>query len=122
MSTHPVSDNNVIAEILRRLPAARNSRIQSHRRTSGARLRRIHDVVRAYLTHRARQDVVPRNPASHIELPAGKRPEGLVWTDERVEHWLRTSRAPAPSWSGPPSRPASSSTSPPPTATTPSGT
>jgi integrase len=90
-----VEDDDAIAEILRRLLAARNNRAQSHRRISGARLRRIHDVVRAYLTHRARQDVIPRNPASHIELPTGKRPEGLVWTDERVERWLRTGRRPS---------------------------
>ena len=91
----PSLEDDGISEILRRLLAARSNRIQSHRRISGARLRRIHDVVRAYLTHRARQEVIPRNPANHIELPAGRRPEGLVWTDERVERWLRTGRRPS---------------------------
>lgn len=90
----PVEDDG-ISEILRRLLAARSDRIQSHRRISGARLRRIHDVLSAYLTQRARQEIIPRNPANHVELPAGKRPEGLVWTNERVERWLRTGRRPS---------------------------
>jgi integrase len=91
----PAAEDDAISEILRRLLAARDDRIQSHRRISGARLRRIHDVVRAYLTQRARQEIIPRNPATHIELPSGKRPQALVWTPERVERWLRTGRRPS---------------------------
>jgi len=91
----PPVEDAAISEILRRLLAARADRIQSQRRISGARLRRIHDVVRAYLTQRARQEVIPRNPATHIELPHAKRPEALVWTPERVERWLRTGRRPS---------------------------
>jgi integrase len=91
----PAVEDDAISEILRRLLAARDDRIQSPRRISGARLRRIHDVVRAYLTQRSRQEVIPRNPAAHVELPTGKRPEALVWTPERVERWLRTGRRPS---------------------------
>jgi len=87
---HPMFDDD---EILRRLLQARTDRV---RRVSPARLRRIHDVVHAYLAQRARQEVIPRNPAAHVQLPAGRSPKALVWTDERVERWLRTGRRPSP--------------------------
>ena len=86
----PISDPP--SETLRRLMQVRSD----DRQVSAARLGRIHDVVRAYLAQRARQEVIPRNPAAHVQVSAGRRPEALVWTDERVERWLRTGRRPSP--------------------------
>ena len=87
---HPISDPP--SGTLRRLLQARND----DRRVSAARLARIHDVIRAYLAQRARQDVIPRNPAAHVQLSPARRPAALVWTDERVERWLRTGQRPSP--------------------------
>jgi hypothetical protein len=58
----PMSDPP--SETLRRLLKARTD----DRRVSPARLGRIHDVFRAYLAQRARQDVIPRNPAGHVQV------------------------------------------------------
>ena len=35
------------------------------------------------------------NPASYVELDAGRRPRAVVWTDEQVDAWRRTGRRPA---------------------------
>jgi integrase len=87
---HPVSDED---EILRRLLQVRKDGV---RRVSPARLRRIHDVVHAYLAQRARQEAIPRNRAAHVQRAADRPPRALVWTDERIERWLRTGRRPSP--------------------------
>jgi integrase len=42
-----------------------------------------------------RRKHIPQNPAEHVELPSGRRPKSVVWTDERVEHWRRTGERPA---------------------------
>ncbi|MFJ6855264.1 tyrosine recombinase XerC [Streptomyces sp. NPDC091271] len=36
------------------------------------------------------------NPASHVELKAGRRPKALVWTEKRIVHWRRTGEKPSP--------------------------
>jgi integrase len=87
---HPIPDRPT--ETLRRLLQARTD----GRKVSAARLRRIHDVVHAYLAQRARHEVIPRNPAAHVQLGAGRSPRALVWTEERIERWLRTGRRPSP--------------------------
>ena len=79
-------------EILRRLIQAR----RDARQISPARLRRIHDVLHAYLAQRARQEVIPATPAAHVQLAAGRSPKALVWTEERIERWLRTGKRPSP--------------------------
>ncbi|MFD6432857.1 tyrosine recombinase XerC [Streptomyces venezuelae] len=35
------------------------------------------------------------NPASHVELDAGARPKGLLWTAERVARWRETGEVPS---------------------------
>jgi integrase len=42
-----------------------------------------------------RRKHIPQNPAEHVELPSGRRPKAVVWTDDRVEHWRRTGERPA---------------------------
>ncbi|MFD1660128.1 tyrosine-type recombinase/integrase [Streptomyces caeni] len=44
----------------------------------------------------AQQEMANFNPAEHVELEPGAKPKALVWTDERVEHWLATGEKPSP--------------------------
>lgn len=73
----------------------------------------LNDAIRIhrYLDH---------NPATHVEMPPGKRPKARVWTPPPSTPGTPAACAPAPSWSGPPPRPDGSSTTPKPT--TPSST
>lgn len=91
----PPLDDQRSTEILQRLITARGKDGNSRRRISGARLQRIHDVLRGYFAQRTHQEIIPRNPATHIKRPRSHRPEALIWTDERIERWLRTGRRPS---------------------------
>jgi hypothetical protein len=68
---------------------------QPVRPLSDARIRRVHATLMSALNTAVRRKHIPQNPAEHIELPAGRRPKAVVWTDERVEHWRRTGERPA---------------------------
>ncbi|MFI2187583.1 tyrosine-type recombinase/integrase [Streptomyces sioyaensis] len=57
---------------------------------------RIRSTLRAALNAAIAQQLITFNPASHVELEAGKRPKALVWTEERMLHWKRTGEKPSP--------------------------
>ncbi|WP_414505540.1 tyrosine-type recombinase/integrase [Streptomyces sp. NEAU-L66] len=57
---------------------------------------RIRSTLRAALNAAIAQQLITFNPASHVELEAGKRPKALVWTEERILHWKRTGEKPSP--------------------------
>ena len=40
--------------------------------------------------------MIALNPAEHVELPSGRSPNALVWTEARVQRWLETGRRPSP--------------------------
>lgn len=79
----------------RRLLDARGTGASSRRPVSKARLHRIHAVIHAYLADRQRKEMIPRNWAEHVDAASGRGPQALVWTDERVERWLRTGKRPS---------------------------
>ncbi|GAB3173336.1 hypothetical protein GCM10027162_17210 [Streptomyces incanus] len=67
------------------------------RHTAGPATRqRVHSTLRAALNAAIAQQLITFNPAARVELEAGKRPEALVWTDERIPHWKRTGEKPSP--------------------------
>ena len=67
------------------------------RRVVGAASKqRIRATLRAALNNAIRLGLLTHNPASHVELPSGKRPKALLWTDERVTHWKATGNVPSP--------------------------
>ncbi|MBB4689320.1 site-specific integrase [Amycolatopsis jiangsuensis] len=41
-----------------------------------------------------RVGLIERNPAHLVELPSGRRPRAVVWTDARVAHWRATGERP----------------------------
>ncbi|MFJ4125196.1 site-specific integrase [[Kitasatospora] papulosa] len=68
-----------------------------YRRIVGPATRqRVRSTLRAALNAAIAQQLITFNPASHVELEAGRRPKALVWTEERILHWRRTGEKPSP--------------------------
>jgi integrase len=66
------------------------------RNVGPATKQRIRAALRAALNAAVAQRIVTFNAASHVELPSGRSPKPLVWTDERVEWWCTTGERPSP--------------------------
>jgi integrase len=81
---------------LRRLLEARTDTKQARRPLGRARIRRVHAVLHAYLNSAVRRGLIPRNPASNVELERGRPTRALVWTAPRVARWHQTGRRPSP--------------------------
>lgn len=68
-----------------------------YRRVTGAASRqRIRSTLRAALNAAIARQLITFNPAAHVELESGKRPRGLLWTEERVARWRETGHKPSP--------------------------
>lgn len=66
------------------------------RRITGPSTRsHIRATLRAALNKAIAQGYIAFNPAQHVELEAAKRPKALLWTEERVEEWLRAGEKPS---------------------------
>jgi len=71
--------------------------VKGQRTTGAATMHRIRATLRKALndairTHR----LLEFNPATHIELPSGKRPKARVWTDAAVKQWKTDGTRPSP--------------------------
>ncbi len=62
---------------------------------SPATLQRIRGVLRAALNGAIRRGLLTQNPARWAELPTGRRPRAVVWSDARVAVWKATGQWPA---------------------------
>jgi hypothetical protein len=62
---------------------------------SAARIRRVPATLMSALNSGVKRKKLAFNPAQHVELPSGRRPRAVVWTDERVAEWRRTGVHPA---------------------------
>ncbi|MDX3192551.1 hypothetical protein PV458_29415 [Streptomyces sp. MN03-5084-2B] len=62
---------------------------------SYATLQRIQGVLHAALNGSIRRGLIERNPAHWVELPSGRRPRAVVWTEGREAHWRQTGEHPA---------------------------
>lgn len=66
------------------------------RRVTGpATKQRIRATLRAALKAAIARQLITFNPAKHVEMQSGKRPKGLLWTDERVARWRETGEKPS---------------------------
>jgi len=92
------------SEILRRLKdarATRHGRRLHTRPISESRIRRVHAVLHGALTDASKLSKIRTdNPADGVwRSKGGKKKKGrikpLLWTDERVEQWLKTKTVPA---------------------------
>lgn len=52
-------------------------------------------MLHAALNGAIRRGLLDRNPAHWIELPSGRRPRAVVWTEGREAHWRQTGERPA---------------------------
>lgn len=64
--------------------------------TGAATQHRINNTLSSALSAAVDRQLITRNWAALVELPPAKRPKALVWTAERVEHWLKTGERPSP--------------------------
>ncbi len=81
------------SEMLKRLLEVRNTKSKPRPLTS-ARIRRVHATLLSALNTAVWRKLLAFNPARNVELPSGRRPRAVVWTDERVPVWRRTGRRP----------------------------
>ena len=66
---------------------------------SPARIRRVHATLMSALGSAVKRKRIALNVAAHVEVPSGRRPRAVVWTDGRVAAWLRTgARPPVAVW------------------------
>jgi len=75
-------------------PAVRDT-VKGLKLMGGATLNRYRATLRAALNAAIRAQLITFNPASFVELPSGKRPKALLWTDERVRRWQATGQVPS---------------------------
>ncbi|OLT26669.1 hypothetical protein BJF79_43250 [Actinomadura sp. CNU-125] len=65
------------------------AKVKGRRVVSPATKQRIRATLRAALNKAIKERIIEVNVASLIELPSGKAPKALVWTDERIIQWER---------------------------------
>jgi integrase len=94
LGTEPDESGEVPSDLLLRLLAARRNPTKA-RVLSAACIRRVHATLMSALNSAVKRKRMAFNPAQHVELPSGRRPRAVVWTDERVEQWKRTGEHPA---------------------------
>ncbi|MCC9309296.1 site-specific integrase [Kitasatospora sp. RB6PN24] len=80
------------------VPAPEIPKRKKHRQmriVAAATMHRILATLRSALTRAVEELRIPKNWASLVELPSGKRPKALLWTPERVAEWQRTGIKPS---------------------------
>jgi len=73
----------------------RLNRTQGRPPLSAATLQRIRGCLHVALNGAIRRGLITHNPAHWVELPSGRRPHAVVWTEPRVAHWRATGERPA---------------------------
>lgn len=73
----------------------RRAAVKGMRAVGPATLHRIRATLRKALNDAIRAQLITANPASHLELPSGRRPKPVVWTAERVARWRATGVVPS---------------------------
>jgi site-specific recombinase XerD len=62
---------------------------------SPATVQRVRATLRAAYNAAIRDGMVTDNPARRVEIPAGRRPHAVVWTDGRVDEWRDSGTRPS---------------------------
>ncbi|TFE31044.1 site-specific integrase [Frankia sp. B2] len=88
--------NDTIRRIRASGTAAEKAAFKGARLMGDANKQRVRATLRAALNAAIRRGRLTMNPAQFVELPSGKRPKALLWTAERVVHWLETGAVPSP--------------------------
>lgn len=87
---------DAIDEFNEQIVAARESgdprlraKVKGRRVVGPASKQRIRATLRSALNKAIKQRLIEINVASLVELPSGKAPKALVWTDERIAEWAQ---------------------------------
>ncbi|WP_395111581.1 tyrosine-type recombinase/integrase [Actinomadura sp. SCN-SB] len=65
------------------------AKVKGRRMVGPATKQRIRATLRSALSKAVRERLIEVNVAALVELPSGKAPKALVWTDERIAAWER---------------------------------
>ncbi|GAA2456230.1 tyrosine-type recombinase/integrase [Actinomadura vinacea] len=65
------------------------AKVKGRRVVGSATKQRIRATLRSALNKAIRERLIEVNVAALVELPSGKAPKALVWTDERITQWER---------------------------------
>lgn len=76
-------------------PVIKNA-VKGARLVGASTKQRIRATLRKALNDAIRAQLITTNPAAYVELPSGKRPKALVWTDARIARWKDTGQVPSP--------------------------
>jgi len=87
--------NETIRRVRATGTAAEKAEFKGRRLMGDANKQRVRATLRAALNAAIRRGKIMMNPAQFVELPSGKRPKALLWTAERVVHWLETGEVPS---------------------------
>ncbi|MFV2180025.1 site-specific integrase, partial [Actinomadura sp. LOL_011] len=63
------------------------AKVKGRRVVGAATKQRIRATLRSALNRAIREQLIEVNVAALVELPSGKAPKALVWTDERITQW-----------------------------------
>jgi integrase len=81
--------NEVIDQARRSADPKLRALVKGRRQVGAATKQRIRATLRSALSKALREGRVEVNVAALVELPSGKPPKPLVWTDERITAWRR---------------------------------
>ncbi|MEU6036149.1 tyrosine-type recombinase/integrase [Actinomadura sp. NPDC047616] len=65
------------------------AQVQGRRVVGAASKQRIRATLRSALNKAIKQRLIEVNVAALVELPSGKAPKALIWTDERIAEWRK---------------------------------
>ena len=86
-------------QITAMLEAIRQFSQAANRPVSDGTVARIHATLRAALNSAVREGLIEHNPARLVQLPRTRRPQAVVWTEERITQWqLDGQRPPVAVW------------------------
>ncbi|GLZ37846.1 site-specific integrase [Actinokineospora sp. NBRC 105648] len=75
---------------------ARIAAVRYQRPVGVTSMQRIRETLRKSLNDAIRAELITFNPAKWVEMPPSDRPKPMIWTPERIEHWLETGEVPSP--------------------------
>ncbi|MBO2460311.1 tyrosine-type recombinase/integrase [Actinomadura violacea] len=79
--------NQLIARARETVDLHLRAKVKGQRMVSAATKQRIRATLRSALSKAVRERLIDINIAALVELPSGKAPKALVWTDERITQW-----------------------------------
>ncbi|MEU9018587.1 tyrosine-type recombinase/integrase [Actinomadura sp. NPDC048394] len=79
--------NQQVARARQTLDPKLRAKVKGQRMVGAATKHRIRATLRSALAKAVRERLIDINVAALVELPSGKAPKALVWTDERITQW-----------------------------------